>query len=348
VGPTMPIAQGKPSVSVITIFLNAGRFIEEAIESVLAQTFTDWELLLVDDGSTDRSMAIARRYAECHPGKICYLEHPGHENHGMSASRNLGIKAARGDYVAFLDADDIWLPLRLERHVEILQSYPQVAMVYGPTLYWYSWSRGAGASSGLLDQTDFLGTLGLPVNVPIAPPEPLLSFLRTSGSTLPGICSLLARRKAVLQVGSCEEIFRGLYEDQVFLSKMCLNHTVLVLDEVLDYYRQHPDSCCSQAIGTGDYSSDKPHLARERYLSWLERYFTEQRVTDRGLWRALRKELRPYRHPKLHHLTQLPQLAVPRPVKSMLRRAVPDRVKWLLRAALPRSAYRWLQALAHH
>ena len=79
------------SVSVITIFLNSEAFIAEAIDSVLAQDFRSFELILVDDGSTDTSSAIARRYAETHPDRVRYIDHPQHANHGMSASRNAGI-----------------------------------------------------------------------------------------------------------------------------------------------------------------------------------------------------------------------------------------------------------------
>ena len=78
---------GAPMVSAIIIFLNGERYIAEAIESIRAQTFADWELILVDDGTTDGATAIARRYAAEHPGRIIYTEHPGHENRGMSASR---------------------------------------------------------------------------------------------------------------------------------------------------------------------------------------------------------------------------------------------------------------------
>ncbi len=129
-----------PKVSVIIIFLDAERFIEEAIESVRSQTFRDWELLLVDDGSTDGSSAIARRYTTEHAPRVRYLEHPGHANRGMSAARNLGLAEARGALVAFLDADDVWLPRRLERHVKVLEGRPDVAMVYGPTLLWHGWT----------------------------------------------------------------------------------------------------------------------------------------------------------------------------------------------------------------
>jgi glycosyltransferase involved in cell wall biosynthesis len=130
---------GKLPVSVVMIFLNAAKFIEEAIESVFAQTYSSWELLLVDDGSTDASTEIARNYANQYVDQVRYLEHAGHKNRGMSASRNLGTRNCKGKCVAFLDADDLWLSHKLERQTAILESKPKVAMVYGATQYWYSW-----------------------------------------------------------------------------------------------------------------------------------------------------------------------------------------------------------------
>src|SRR5262249_40041371 len=130
----------EPLVSVIIIFLNAEKFLQEAIESVVAQTYDHWELLLADDGSTDGSTGIARQYADHYPGKVRYLEHAGHQNRGMSASRNLGIRHAVGEYIAFLDADDVWLPHKLEEQVAILNAHPETGMVYGATQVWHSWT----------------------------------------------------------------------------------------------------------------------------------------------------------------------------------------------------------------
>src|SRR5689334_12542250 len=132
---------GCPTVSVVMIFLNAEKFIREAIESIIAQEYRDWELMLVDDGSGDGSTLIARRYAEDHPGRIQYIDHEEHANRGMSASRNAGIRRSRGRYIAFLDADDVWLPQKLRRQVEILESHPDAVMVYGASRYWHSWSE---------------------------------------------------------------------------------------------------------------------------------------------------------------------------------------------------------------
>ncbi len=85
-----------PRVSVICIFFQAERFFREAIDSVLAQEGADFELILVDDGSTDSSTQIAREYCALDPGRIRYLEHPGHANRGMSATRNLGLRSGAG------------------------------------------------------------------------------------------------------------------------------------------------------------------------------------------------------------------------------------------------------------
>ena len=81
----------RPLVSCITPFLNAEKFIKEAIQSVLDQTYDNWELFLIDDGSTDSSTEIALHYASRYPRKVRYLSHNGHQNLGLGISRNLGI-----------------------------------------------------------------------------------------------------------------------------------------------------------------------------------------------------------------------------------------------------------------
>lgn len=138
----------KPLVPGIIIFLNAQKFIEEAIQSVFAQTYDNWELLLVDDGSTDESTEIAQRYAEKYPEKVRYLDRENHQNLGISAARNLGIANAKGEYIAFLDADDIWLPNKLEQQLAILEAQPEATMLYGSTTLWYWWTDDSEDSQG--------------------------------------------------------------------------------------------------------------------------------------------------------------------------------------------------------
>jgi glycosyltransferase involved in cell wall biosynthesis len=279
------------------IFLNAEKFIQEAVESVRSQTYSNCELVFVDDGSTDTSREIALDYVQQNPDKMIYFEHAGHQNRGMSASRNLGIRQSRGDYIAFLDADDVYLPHKLERQTARLAAQPTAAMVYGTTEYWYSWT---GKPKDRLRDT--MRTLGVSVDMIYRPPELVRRFLQNTART-PGTCSVLIRRKAIETVGGFEERFSGMLEDQVFFYKLCLHEPVYVESECLSRYRQHPDSFVSVSRQNGTWDPSSRHLRiRNIFLDWLEGYLTEQKITDPRIWCTLRRELRPYRHPRIHHL----------------------------------------------
>lgn len=275
-------------VSVVVIFHNPGRFLEEAIDSVFAQSVTDWELLLVDDGSTDVSTALARGWAAREPERVKYVEHAGHANRGMSAARNLGVHHARGEYVAFLDADDVWLPNTIEQQSAILQAHADVAMVYGPIQWWYSWTGRPGDG-----ERDRVEHLGVPPDSVIRPPRLLPLFLRDRAAVPSGI---MVRRAAVERVGGFEEAFRGEYEDQVFCAKICLESPVYASGQCWYRYRQHPDSACFVGQRTGQSAA-----ARLRFLEWLAGFLAEQRVVDRSVSLAVRAELRRARHPTLYH-----------------------------------------------
>jgi glycosyltransferase involved in cell wall biosynthesis len=286
-------------VSAIIIFLNGEAFIEEAIQSVFAQTYEHWELLLVDDGSSDGSTAIAQKYAQQLPDKVRYLEHEGHQNRGMSASRNLGISHSQGEFVAFLDADDIWLPHKLERQIAAIHDCPRAGMVANPTMYWYSWSGNS------IDQTrDCLREIGVPPNQCYEPPI-LLSRLLRNQVNAPATCGVLIRRYVVDAVGGFEESFRGLFEDRAFFSKVYLKVPVYVTDQPLDYYRQHPDSTCHVAQKIGRYSLYKRSDAHFAFLQWLEQYLLQQNVQDQEVWNALRISYLPYQNLPLHYLYQI-------------------------------------------
>jgi len=128
-----------PRVTVLIPVYNRIRFIGDAIDSVLAQTFEDFELLLVDDGSTDGSQA---RIGACDDPRIRLIQNP--ENLGIAATRNRGIDAARGEFVAFLDSDDRALPERLAHQVAFLDTHPDVAAVGS----WIRWIDDSGATRG--------------------------------------------------------------------------------------------------------------------------------------------------------------------------------------------------------
>jgi glycosyltransferase involved in cell wall biosynthesis len=289
-----------PAVSVIVIFLDALPYLHEAVDSVRAQTLHDWELLLVDDGSTDGSSDVARSLCAQDPRRLRYIEHPGHANLGMSAARNAGLAAARGRHVAFLDADDVFLPDRLAVHVALLDAEPGVAMVQGRLQYWHGW-RGVGSSADTEDRCPPVAT-----GVPVPPPTLLGVLVESDGATAPGICSVTVRRAVVLGLGGFEPAFRSTYEDQVLLAKVYATSCVLVTPHVGARYRQHAGSSLARAGAAGRYSPGQPHHARERYLSWLAVYVASLPEVDPRIVAAVRHALAPYRRPRWLRLVALP------------------------------------------
>lgn len=113
-----------PLVSVLIPTYNSAKFLEEAIESVLNQTLRDFELIIVDDGSEDKIQDVIKRF----DGRLQYHKRP-HE--GRPAARNVALELARGEYVAFLDADDLWEENRLARGVSVLNESPEIGLVHG-------------------------------------------------------------------------------------------------------------------------------------------------------------------------------------------------------------------------
>lgn len=104
-------------VSIITPLYNGERYIKETIESVQKQTYTDWEMVIVDDGSTDDSQNIVRQMAACDPRIRVYINE---KNMGAAATRNQGIQLAQGRYIAFLDSDDLWKSNKLEKQIAFM------------------------------------------------------------------------------------------------------------------------------------------------------------------------------------------------------------------------------------
>jgi glycosyltransferase involved in cell wall biosynthesis len=285
----------KPLVSVIMIFLNAEEFLQEAVESVLAQTYENWEMLLVDDGSIDGSSEIARSYAARRPSQISYLEHHGHQNLGMSASRNAGIRNAKGQYFAFLDADDYWLPNRLETHVQILDVRPNVGMLYGTARYWYSWTHRAEDR-----ERDFVPELRVKQPTLFEPPA-LLTLLLNGKAEVPCTCSILVRREVMQTIGGFEESFRGMYEDQALYAKVCLSTQVLATGDCLAWYRQHSKSHSTVVIESGDLFS-----TQYTFLKWLDIYCSRKNIKNANLIQTIQRNLWLNRNVSSTHFSALP------------------------------------------
>ncbi|MDF4756482.1 glycosyltransferase family A protein, partial [Vibrio parahaemolyticus] len=102
-------------VSVIVPLYNAEKYIEETMESILNQTYKNIEIVIVDDGSKDQSSSIVKNLKKKYPEQIKYILQ---ENQGVSVARNTGIENASGEYISFLDSDDLWHPTKIEKQIE--------------------------------------------------------------------------------------------------------------------------------------------------------------------------------------------------------------------------------------
>ena len=279
----------QPLVSIVIPFRDAEAFLDDCIGSVVDQTYPQWELLLVDDGSTDGSTQIAGDYAKRFPGRVRQLAHPERRNCGVSASRNIGIRYARGEYIAFLDADDVWVPMKLEEQVSYLGRYTSTVMVYGRMRYWYSWT---GRPEDAV--RDHEPDPGVTPGIVLPPPMLVLALLKgTARAPLPS--DALLRLAAVQAVRGFEEQRAfSVYEDRVFFVKIALSGGVYVADHCWVKYRQH-DSSSSTAIDRADGRAE----ARKAYMTWLESYLSEQGYCQTELWRLARQRSLPFRHPFL-------------------------------------------------
>jgi glycosyltransferase involved in cell wall biosynthesis len=287
------VSASRPLVSVITIFLNAERFLGEAIESVFAQRDDRWELLLVDDGSRDGSTALALGYADRHPDRVRYLEHADHGNRGMSGSRNLGVSVARGEYILFLDSDDVLLPSALAEQAALLEAHPRAAMVCGTSENWWGWTgRSEDATR------DSAPPLGVAADTLHEPPSLATLCYPLGQAAAPCLCSVLVRREAICRLQGFDEAFPGFYEDQTFLVKMYLAEPVFVSSRCWSRYRQHEDSCSAVTLRAGGYAA-----ARRRFLEWLEGYLRSNGVEHAPVWRALARAFVPYRQPVRYALS---------------------------------------------
>lgn len=292
-------------VSVVMPFLAARPYIAEAIESVRAQTYQGWELLLVDDGSTDGTAEIAIGYAEREPDRIRLLAHPDGRSHGASAARNLALGRARGEFVAFLDADDVWLPENLTEQVSRLRAESEAGVLYSRTMYWYSWEGPAGAAR------DHIPRLRVTPGRLIAPPDLLARCVRGKAS-VPCTCSILIRRQVLERTGGFEEQFPLLYDDQALYAKLFATTAVLPIDACWAKYRRH---ATSMTVAAAREETTRP--SRQAYLTWLQDYVRRDPALATALGPVIRHELWRCRHPVADDMLDRLDIAIRRVERAL-------------------------------
>ena len=211
---------------------------------------------MVDDGSTDGSTDIALRYSQQYPEKVRYLDHIDHRNQGAAASRNLGIAQARGEFVAFLDADDVWLPGKLQRQVAIMERHPDVGLVFNRMFFWYEDGnkvpKPITLSPGMHPSRAWLT-------------EVLANLDHASA----GPSAVMVRKDLAIKVGGFEESLKGvfqLFEDAAAWFKFGMNAPFYYDPECMSLHRLHSSSCWGRS------SPYEQIFARLHLYSWLVKY----------------------------------------------------------------------------
>lgn len=218
-------------VSVIIPVYNGASFLAEAIESVIDQTYSPFELLVVDDGSTDASADIARSYEP-----VRYLHQA---NRGQGAALNHGLDLASGDFIAFLDADDLWLPGKLQAHIDFHRMHPQLDLTYSCVqVFLHSGtSRPAWLPSSML-----------------AMPKP---------AAMPS--SIVVQRRTFTTLGSFNPDNRSASDFEWFLRAWRAGVRKALIDTPLVRKRIHPGNASAQAAVRADMRAQFFRYARDAF-----------------------------------------------------------------------------------
>lgn len=273
-----------PTVSVVIPAYNSARWIEEAIESVLAQSVPPQDIIVVDDGSTDDT---ARRVAKF-GNRVRYVHQ---ENQGVAAARNAGIARSTGDWIAFLDADDVWHPLKLELQLRALAAHPEVGMLGTDTVDWPARFEARPASTSVV----------------------LRSWEELAVKNRFTTSSVMARRELLDRVGAFDVTLRG-PEDYDLWLRVAEAAPVGVLESPLVGYRT-----VAQSLGRQARTMD---AALGRVLGKVE-----SRGAWRGRWFLRRKSYSYWRYSCAYMYLESgnPRTALQRLAQSMLLYPIPYR-----------------------
>ena len=307
------ITKKEPLVSVVIAFMNEEAFLEEAITSVLKQDYDNYELLLIDDGSADSTTQIAKGFAAAYPEKVFYFDHENHQNKGVCVSRNLGVEKSKGELIALLDADDVWLPGKLFNQVAIFANNPGIGMVAEASLYWASWNQQQAK--------DVTIAVGANPGKVYSPPALMFILYPLKTGAAPCPSALMLTKAAIIKAGGFEKSFIKkfqLYEDQAFLCKIYLQQAVFVSSACNNLYRQREESVVKWVNNGGHY-----HKVRRYFLDWLQAYLKKENIKNKQLNKLMDRSFLRYRYPQVFFLTN----TVPAMVLSVYKKTFPKGIK---------------------
>jgi glycosyltransferase involved in cell wall biosynthesis len=244
-----------PRVSVIIPAYNAARYLTAAIDSVVKQTYKDWEIIVIDDGSIDETRSIAQSYKARLGSRLQYVYQ---SNRGQPAARNVGIRMAQGEFIAILDADDIWLPDRLSRGVAVLEGDLRVGLVHsrvarinteGMIVGYFSFPRKYQSGK-------------IAINI----------YTRRANILAP---TVMLRKQCLQAVGLFDESMRAT-EDRDLWFRIAELYEIAFIDEVLAHSRLTPGSAGSD-----------PERVLKSQLFFVYKHYRRRACGRTALYRAL-------------------------------------------------------------
>ena len=251
----------RPLVSIIMPAYNAEKYIQESIESVLAQTYQNWELLIVNDASTDNTKAIINNYLS--DPRIKIINHQ--KNKGLAQTRNTGIEQSTGEYITFLDTDDLWTPAKLERQIEYHRQYPEFPVSH---------------TNYIIFKEN--GEIRRPLRLRFKPSFTMRGQLykRLLAENMIGVLTVMIRADILKSFGGFDGTLRSAEDHDLWLRLSKVNIPFGYINESLARYRVHGNSL-SRAISKfkrerkkllAKHVGIKPDANRNSRIAWSNYY----------------------------------------------------------------------------